>query len=98
MAKSHAMGAPQNPLLEFVEVFSRFEYALKSTSVLSSLTEMSSPGRSAPILMPFKTSAFLDVVDYLLTQFPKKQILDGKKLGWRVPLPTLMCPARSRRC
>lgn len=93
MSSLGTVGAPDNLLAEFLRVFSRFEYALKSTAFAQGDERRVEPNWDAfarDIRQDFETirdQAFLEAADYLLSQPPKKQILDGNRLGWRSAPP-----------
>jgi len=93
MPASRGTGAPPDLLLEFVQVFSRFEYALKSAGFAQGDERRVEPDWdefAQAIRADFdgvRDPTFVEAVDDLLTQPPKKQILDGEKLGWRSAPP-----------
>jgi len=93
MAASWQPGTPDSLLVEFLRVFSRFEYALKSTAFAQGDERRVDPNWddfARTIREDFdaiQDPEFVEAVDYLLSQPPKKQVLDGKRLGWRSAPP-----------
>ncbi|MCA1860781.1 hypothetical protein LE191_11780 [Janthinobacterium sp. HSC-3S05] len=92
------MPLPQELAYEFIGVFARCEYALKSTHFAK--------GGAVSVEANWDTFAtsidenfgrvpaqpFKDAVTYLLTESPRKQILRGGRVDWKISPPDVNLP------